>query len=133
MISRLALRNRVNPNATTYREWNFITPRLNMEAHTREPEHNPAPTPRGMLLEQYRFPHLYQERDNGRRYANLQLLRQLTFRQWIEAESDVARHLPGATFKIHGHDNEAVNAFWWAVFAKPCAAWRRARASTKTS
>ena len=37
------------------------------------------------------------------------------FRQWIEAESDVARHLPGATFKIHGHDNEAVNVFGWAV------------------
>ena len=115
VINRLCLRHRVNPNAVAYREWNFEHPRLRYECTTAEPEHDKAPTPPGMRLEQYRFPHLYQDQDPGKRYANLQLLRQLSFLRVIEAETDVSRHLPGATFKIHGHPNAIVNACWWAV------------------
>jgi type VI secretion system secreted protein VgrG len=48
-----------------------------------------------MMMEQYQFPHLYGSQKDGERYADLQLKRQLTFRQWIEIKSDVARYLPG--------------------------------------
>jgi type VI secretion system secreted protein VgrG len=68
-----------------------------------------------MLLEQYQYPHLYQLQKEGSRYANLQLLRQLTFRSLIEAESDVARFLPSYTFRIHEHPRDDVNSGWWVV------------------
>ena len=43
------------------------------------------------------------------------MLRQLTFRQWIECSSDVARFLPSYTFSMHDHPREALNAGWWVV------------------
>ncbi len=115
VISRLRLMHQVNSNAATYREWNFQKPRLSLEVTEHEQDAAYAPTPHGMLLEQYRFPHLYQLRDPGARYVNLQLLRQLTFRRWIEAESDVARFLPSYTFSIHDHPRADVNADWWVT------------------
>ena len=56
-----------------------------------------------MMLEQYRFPHLYTLHTPGMNYAELQILRQLTFRCWIECASDVSRYLPSYTFSIYDH------------------------------
>ncbi|MDE7065631.1 MAG: type VI secretion system tip protein VgrG, partial [Desulfovibrionaceae bacterium] len=117
VVSRLRLHERVNSNAMAYREWNFRKPKLDLHVHEAEEDTLKAPTPPGMLLEHYAYPHLYQLRKPGMRYARLQLQRQLTFRQWIEAEADVARFLPGRTFSIHEHPREAVNAAWWVVAA----------------
>lgn len=97
VVSRLNLHTRINSNASTYREWNFQNPHLRLHANDHETRTNLAPVPPGMLLEQYAFPHLYQLRKAGERYAKLQLTRQLTFRQWIECESDVSRWLPSYT------------------------------------
>ena len=115
VVNRLTLHESVNSNAATYREWNFQKPRLDLEVREKEEDQKNAPTPPGMLLEQYAYPHLYQLRKPGGRYAKLQLLRQLTFRQWIECESDVARFLPSYTFSMHDHPRDALNAGWWVV------------------
>ena len=115
VINRLALHESVNSNAAAYREWNFRKPRLDLEVRDKEEDKQAAPAPPGMLLEQYAYPHLYQLRQPGERYVKLRMLRQLTFRQWIECSSDVARFLPSYTFSMHDHPREALNAGWWVV------------------
>ena len=115
VINRLALHESVNSNAAVYREWNFRKPRLDLEVSDHESERDKAPAPPGMLLEQYAYPHLYQLRKPGERYAKLRLSRQLTFRQWIDCTSDVARFLPSYVFSIDDHPREALNARWWVV------------------
>lgn len=81
----------------------------------KEEDKQAAPAPPGMLLEQYAYPHLYQLRKPGERYAKLQLSRQLTFRQWIDCTSDVARFLPSYVFSIDDHPRAALNGRWWVV------------------
>ena len=115
VINRLTLHEQINSNAAAYREWNFRKPRLDLEVSDHESEHDKAPAPPGMLLEQYAYPHLYQLRKPGERYAKLQLSRQLTFRQWIDCTSDVARFLPSYVFSIDDHPREALNGRWWVV------------------
>lgn len=118
VISRLNLKQRINSDAATYREWNFTTPAVDLTGHKQEIEWEKAPTPQAMNLETYQFPHLYQVRNEGERYTNIQLLRQLTFNQWIEGESDVSRYLPGFTFSIYEHPRDEVNRSWWVVEAQ---------------
>lgn len=115
VISRLRLRHKINSNASTYKEWNFTQPKLDLHVKEKEPEHEKAPVPAGMNLEIYQYPHLYDLPKPGKRYVNLQLLRQLTFREWIEIESDVSRYLPSYTFSIHEHPRRSVNNDWWVV------------------
>ncbi len=118
VISRLNLCEGVNSNVAAYREWNFEKPKLDLTVGRSETEKSNAPTPQGMLLEQYNFPHLYQMQKPGNRYAELQLLRQLTFRTWIDISSDVSRYLPSYTFSIYEHPRGSVNAGWWIVFVR---------------
>jgi type VI secretion system secreted protein VgrG len=113
VISRLNLHVKVNSNAATYREWNFQRPNLDLTAQDSEPDREKAPAPPGMHLEHYQYPHLYDLRDPGTRYAKLQLARQLTFRQWITIESDVSRYLPSYVFHVNQHPRPEVNAGWW--------------------
>jgi type VI secretion system secreted protein VgrG len=115
VISRMNLKARVNSNASTYREWNFQKPRLDLEVQKFEPTPASAPVPEGMFLEQYRYPHLYQLQKEGARYAELQLLRQLTFAVWIEAEADVSRFVPSYTFSVWEHPRSDLNVNWWVV------------------
>ena len=115
VINRLTLHEQVNSNAAAYREWNFRKPRLDLEVRDKEEDKQAAPAPPGMLLEQYAYPHLYQLRQPGERYVKLRMLRQLTFRQWIDCTSDVARFLPSYVFSIDDHPREALNARWWVV------------------
>jgi len=115
VISRLNLNNTINSNAAAYKEYNFVAPKLDLSASEKEPKHELAPAPPGMKLEVYQYPHLYQERDEGDRYADIQLLRQLTFRKYIECESDVSRYIPGFTFKVQRHPRQEVNNTWWIV------------------
>ena len=68
-----------------------------------------------MMHDVYRYPYLHDVRNEGDRYARLQLLRQITMQTAIELEADVSRFLPGFTFSLHGHDREEVNAGWWVV------------------
>ena len=115
VVSRLALRSQSVSDRATLRDWNFITPAAILEGGASEPEFAKAPTAPGMRAETYSYPHLHQTREEGERYAGVQLLRQLTFQTWLEAESDVSRFLPGFTFSLHGHDREEVNAGWWVA------------------
>ncbi len=113
VISRLDLRHTINSNAAAYREWNFEQPKLDLSVAAREGDREKAPAPRGMSLEQYRYPHLYQLRKSGKRYVELQLSRQLTFARWIECESDVSRYQPSYVFSVHDHPRRDANAVWW--------------------
>ena len=115
VISKASLRREVSSNAVAYRDWNFAKPRLSLEVAESEPDSALAPRPDGMLLEQYRYPHLYELREPGSRYAGLQLMRQLVFSWQLRAESDVSRFLPSYTFSITDHPRDDVNAKWWVV------------------
>jgi len=115
VVSRLKLRHRINSDKSVYREWNFRAPSIDLTGSEYESEAEKAPVPRAMELETYQFPHLYQERDEGDRYTKLQLARQLVFRQWIECETDVSRHLPGFTFTLNSHPRNDVNRGWWTI------------------
>lgn len=113
VISRLELSHAVNSNAAMYKEWNFTKPKLDLTVKDHETDTKKAPKPPGMLLEEYNSPHIYNLKDLGTRYAKMQVERQLTFRQWIDCQSDVARFLPGHTFSINQHPRNDVNASWW--------------------
>jgi hypothetical protein len=100
VISKIALHGKTLSNRATYREWNFTKPQLDLQISKTEPDRAKAPTPKGMDLEQYHFPHLYELQKTGNRYGDLQLLRQLAFSRSIECESDVARFLPASTYSM---------------------------------
>jgi type VI secretion system secreted protein VgrG len=111
VISRVNLSERVNSDSSTYREWNFEKPRLDLETHAKEE----ASAPTGMNLETYQFPHLYQLRKSGEIYVDIQIKRQIALNRWIECESDASRFLPGYTFSIHEHPKNVINAKWWLI------------------
>ena len=113
VIARLKLRHQVNSNAAVYRDWNFEKPRLDLTVKDQENDPEKAPRPPGMRLEHYQYPHLYQLRAPGEKYAKLQVMRQLTFSKWVECQSDVSRYLPSYTFTVHSHPREEVNEGWW--------------------
>ncbi len=113
VIKCLNLRQRINSDKSTYREWNFTQPPLDLEAMQFESDDNKAPVPGGLKLEKYQYPHLYDLRSPGDRYADIQLLRQLTYAKWVEGESDVTRLLPGFTFTLYDHSRKDLNARWW--------------------
>ena len=115
VVSRLNYKHRINSDTSTYRDWNFTTPKLDLTSNERETNWSKAPVPTAMTLETYQFPHLYQVTPEGERYVNIQLQRQLTFREWIECESDVSRYLPGFTFSLHSHQREEANKAWFIV------------------
>ncbi|MDR3176312.1 MAG: type VI secretion system tip protein VgrG [Desulfovibrio sp.] len=123
VISSLSLHQQVVSNAATYREWNFRQPRLNQEVSGDEPAPEKAPVPQGMLLEQYRYPHLHatpqksgQEPGTwGERYAAIQLLRQTAVSRWVEGTTDAATFVPSFVFTPQGHPNPLVNTPWWVV------------------
>ena len=113
VINKIALHEKILSNSSTYREWNFTRPRLDLSVSKSEPDRAKAPTPKGMDLEQYHFPHLYQFQKDGNRYAGIQLLRQLVFSRYIDCESDASRFLPASTYSIYGHHRLDINAEWW--------------------
>ena len=115
VISRLKFNEGINSNAAAYREWNFTQPRLSLSVKEEETDTKKAPVPQGMLLEQYRYPHIYDMRDPGSRYAKLQVLRQLTYAKWIECESDVSRYLPDSVFNVNQYPRDEVNTGWWVA------------------
>lgn len=115
VIARLNLHHRINSDSSTYREYNFEQPPLDLTSQDAEPDARKAPSPGGVHMETYQFPHLYQLKDPGKRYAQIQLLRQLTFHTWIEGESDVSRFTPGYTFTVNQHYRSDVNAKWWVT------------------
>jgi type VI secretion system secreted protein VgrG len=105
----------IGSDAVTFREWNFERTRLNLEVGQTETDATKAPVPVGMTLEQYRYPHLYQLRKTGTRYAGIELLRQQSLSLRIDARTDVSRMAPGFTFTMHGHHHPDLNARWWIV------------------
>lgn len=113
VINQLRVRHSINSDAAEYREWNFTHPRLDLTVNqTGYPK---APAPAGLDMQNYKYPHLYQLQTPGKRYADLQVLRQRTFNQWIEGTSDVSRLLPSFTFKVTGHSCKDVNEKGWWV------------------
>ena len=115
VISRLSLKHSVDSNSASYNEWNFDKPQLNLLVSKKEPDRGLAPVPKGMLLEQYRYPHIYELRAQGERYAGLQLERQLTFSRVMECQADVARFIPSYTFAVREHPRDDVNTNWFVV------------------
>lgn len=113
VVHRLILQEKVLSNSSSYREWNFTKPRLDLTTTKVEADKEKAPTPPGMDLEQYQYPHLYQLLKEGNRYAEIQLLRQLAFHRSISCESDVSRFAPAFTFEIYEHARPDINSEWW--------------------
>lgn len=117
VVSRVTLESQSASDRATYRDWNFITPSLILESSSNEPDSCRAPGAPGINYDMYRYPHLYQSQPEGDRYAELQLLRQTSMQTVMEADSDVARFLPGYTFALHGYAREEINSGWWVVNA----------------
>ena len=120
VVSEISLRQQVNSNMASYREWNFIKPRLDQEVMKDESAPEKAPVPPGMQLEQYRFPHLYTEPSGGEgtpgtQYAEVQLARQITYGKWVEGEADVSRLVPSFVFTLDQHPRGDLNARWWVT------------------
>lgn len=113
VVSRLAHHQGINSDHASYREWNFMTPEKILEVSKNEPDWLKAPAPAAMRLESYHFPHIYQEKNDGDRYADIQLARQLAQREWIEGVTDVSRMLPGHVFSIYDHPRKELNRQWW--------------------
>ncbi|UQZ87817.1 type VI secretion system tip protein VgrG [Deltaproteobacteria bacterium Smac51] len=113
VINRVRWGRQVRSDRATYREWNFQTPSIDLEATADEPAQQKAPAPGGLKLETYQFPHLYDNPGEGDRYADLRLKRQLTFSRWLEGRSDMTRLLPGFAFNLFGHAVQDANSSWW--------------------
>lgn len=114
-INRTSLRRSARSNAAMYREWNFEKPKLDLTVSRAEAKHEMAPTLPHISQEIYQYPHLYQLQQPGMRYADLQLLRQLTYTTRLEGEADVSRFLPGFTFSVYEHPREDINNGWFVV------------------
>lgn len=102
-------------NAVTFREWNFEKHWVDLTVHADEPDFEKAPVPPGLIQEHYRYPHRYPLIDPGKRYAHIQLQREITFGRWIDGRGDVARLLPGYTFVVERHPRCDVNDRWWVT------------------
>lgn len=115
VVNKLNLRRSALSNAAMFREWNFEKPKLDLSVAKLELDKQAAPVPDSVIQEVYQYPHLYQLQQQGLRYADLQLQRQLTFTTQIEGEADVSRFLPGFTFSLNEHPREDVNRGWFVV------------------
>ena len=105
----------IRSDSFTFREWNFEKTRLDLQVSLAETDAVKAPVPVGMNLEQYRYPHLYQLQKDGKRYVNLELLRNFSMSAWVDVTTDVSRMTPGYVFELFGHRREDYNAKWWVV------------------
>ncbi len=115
IISDLHYHVRARGNAVALRDWNFEMPRVNIAARVNEAEFAKAPIPPGLTQEHYRYPHLYQSGEAGRRYAELELQRELVFTRWIDGGGNVARFLPGFTFVVERYPRAEINDRWWTT------------------
>ncbi len=113
VISRITHQQRINGDRAAYRDWNAMKPADDLGVSRSETDWNKAPTPTAMTLETYRYPHIYQERKDGERYAEIQLARQLVFREWLEGTTDASRMTPGQVFSMHEHPRKDLNRKWW--------------------
>lgn len=113
VISRVTHQQRINGDRAAYRDWNAMAPTDNLDVSRSETDRNKAPTPTAMTLETYRYPHIYQERKDGEHYAEIQLARQLVFREWLEGTTDASRMTPGQVFGMHEHPRADLNRQWW--------------------
>lgn len=111
VISRIAHQQRISGDKAAYREWNPLTPSVDLEAS--QETGSGAPAPSGMELESYRFPHIYQTVAEGERYAKIQLARQLVYCERLEGTTDVSRMTPGQVFGMHDHPRADLNRPWW--------------------
>ncbi len=109
------LRQGIVSDSVSLREWNFQKTRLKLDAGQIQPDPVKAPIPVGMTLEQYHYPHLYQLKKEGNRYAGIELLRHFSLSRRVEGTADVSRLVPGHTFELHEHPRPELNATWWAV------------------
>jgi type VI secretion system secreted protein VgrG len=114
-VREAELNQAIGSDAVTFRDWNFEKTRLDFQIEKAESDPVKAPVPVGMTLEQYRFPHLYQLRKDGDRYAGIELLRLFSMNRWIDAATDVSRMVPGHTFQLRGHHRPDLNGTWWVV------------------
>jgi type VI secretion system secreted protein VgrG len=115
VIARLNLHSGTVSDTATYREWNFEQPKLDLTGTQKEADPEKAPVPQGMKLETYQYPHIYQEKDQASPYAQIQLLRQISFAKRVEGESDVSRFTPGYSFAVKEHPRPDLNAKWWVT------------------
>ena len=115
VVSRLMLCSRSVSGQATLRDWNFLPRVAVWEQNVQPGDSAKAPGAPGIGCETYRYPVFCTSAKEVRRYAGIQLARQLSLQTSIEAQSDVARFLPGHTFALHGHDREDINAKWWVV------------------
>ena len=113
VVSRATLRARSVSDQATLRDWSFLAPSTVLEGSELEPDASKAPIAPGVRAETYAYPHIFQTAAEAQRYTGIQLLRQLTFQTWLEAESDVSRFLPGFTFTLYGHESARCNGVWW--------------------
>jgi type VI secretion system secreted protein VgrG len=114
-VREAELNQAIGSDAVTFRDWNFRKTRLDLQIEKAETDPVKAPVPVGMTLEQYRFPHLYQLRKDGDRYAGIELLRHFSLSRWIDAATDVSRMTPGHAFELRGHHRPDLNGRWWIV------------------
>jgi len=105
----------IGSDTCTFREWNFEKTRLDLQVSLTEGDAAKAPVPAGMTLEQYRCPHLYQLQKDGKRYAGLELQRNLSMSRLVRVTTDAARMTPGHVFELFGHHRPDINACWWVV------------------
>ncbi|MBE1426003.1 type VI secretion system secreted protein VgrG [Desulfomicrobium macestii] len=114
-IKSIELSQTIGSDSATFREWNFEKTRLGLTAAQTETDARKAPVPPGMMLEQYRYPHLYRQQKEGKRYADIEMLRHMSQSRRIDARTDVSRMIPGFTFELHGHARPDMNSRWWLV------------------
>lgn len=110
VVHRAGVKETASFNAAAYTEWNFEKPKLDLGAAARAGDSSPGPD---MHLENYQFPHLYSLQEPGRRYADLDVLRQTAFCTMLSCESNVSRYTPGFTFSLFDHPRHAANMAWW--------------------
>lgn len=112
-ISRWRTGQKIQSNKVQYREWNFSAPFLDLTSSISEHDPKKAPVPTGMNMERYQFPHLYQTTEEGKRYAEIEIQRQLTFQHWGVAVSNISRFNPGCIFTLTKHPRREDNRRWW--------------------
>lgn len=115
VIARLNMHEKISSDRASYRDWDFQKPTQDLLVTQNETSDEKAPVHGGINYDRYQYPHLYQDKGEGERYANIQLLRQLTWHTWVNGETDVSRLTPGFTFTLQEHGRMDLNRDWQVI------------------
>jgi type VI secretion system secreted protein VgrG len=104
VIKQLSVRLQARTSAVTRRDYDFRKPGLSLQAC--------ADSQQQPVLEDYRYPGQFSDRDHGRHMARQALERHVADHRLAEGDSDQSALVSGHFLPVHGHPRAQCNDLW---------------------